>query len=93
MPPPNYPAAAATQRISGKVVLLVAIDPRGRPTAVEVESAEPAGVFDAAAAAAAWKWSFQPAIEDGKPVASQVRVPVEFKIPPRPATGGEANNS
>lgn len=91
--PPKYPADAIAQDITGKVVLLIDVDAQGDPTAVVVESAEPAGVFEAEAAAAAWKWKFTPAIENGHPVASRIRVPVEFEAdgtPPGDAGGAMA---
>ena len=77
--PPKYPAQALANGVSGKVVLLVDIDAQGNPTAVEVESSRPAGVFDQAAIDAVREWKFEPALEDGKPVASQVLVPVNFE--------------
>lgn len=77
--PPKYPAGAIAQQISGRVVLLIDIDQRGNPTAIEVERAEPVGVFEAAAQSAAWSWKFSPAIENGRPVASRIRVPVVFE--------------
>ncbi|HET8818715.1 MAG TPA: TonB family protein [Xanthomonadaceae bacterium] len=92
--PPRYPAEAIAQGITGEVVLLIDIDAQGHPTAVAVERAEPAGVFEAEAAAAAWKWTFTPAVENGRPVASQVRVPVRFEAdgdPPAPS--GNAQSS
>jgi len=73
------------QKISGTVVLVIDIDAQGNPVDVEVERSEPAGVFDQAAIDAAWKWKFNPELKAGKPVASRVRVPVTFEIPP----GGE----
>lgn len=80
--PPKYPATAVEQRIEGRVVLVVDIDDAGQVTDVVVESAEPAGVFDDAAAQAARKWMFNPAIEEGRPVASRIRVPVDFNMDP-----------
>ena len=80
--PPAYPQAAVDQKVSGKVVLVIDVDASGNPVDVVVESSEPAGVFDQAAIDAASKWKFNPEIEGGKPVASRVRVPVEFDIPP-----------
>ena len=82
MQPPKYPAAAVEQKISGRVLLLIDIDASGNPTAIEVEKAEPAGVFEEQAVAAAWNWKFEPEIKGGKAVASRVRVPVDFKIDP-----------
>src|SRR5690606_36334026 len=84
--PPAYPAAAVAEGTTGKVVLVLEIDANGVPTAAEVESATPPGVFDAAAIEAAMGWRFSPAIEDGKAVPSQVRVPVEFEPDPPAAT-------
>lgn len=82
LPPPPYPAAAVAQRISGTVVLIIDIDPRGKPVDIVVERSEPAGVFDQAAVDAAWKWTFTPEVENGRLVTSRVRVPVDFAIPP-----------
>ena len=86
--PPKYPAEAAAQKISGRVVLLIDIDAKGKPTAIEVETAEPVGVFEAQAVAAAWDWTFDPEIKDGRPVSSRVRVPVDFKMDPPAGAGG-----
>lgn len=91
---PAYPGEALANRISGKVVLLIDIDPTGTPTNVVVEQSDPAGVFDQASVDAAKKWRFAPAVENGKPVAGRLRVPVEFKAPDTaqaPASPG--NNS
>jgi len=88
MTPPAYPAAAVASGTTGKVVLVLDIGADGVPTAAEVESADPPGVFDAAAIEAAMGWRFSPAIEDGKAVPSQVRVPVEFEPDPPAAAPG-----
>src|SRR5690606_22574056 len=40
---PRYPASALEQGLTGRVVLIVDIDPQGRATNVEVETSEPAG--------------------------------------------------
>jgi len=79
LPAPSYPREALAQKIDGTVVLEVALDATGKVTAVSVASSEPAGVFDDAATQAAWKWRFNPLIEDGKPVAGRVQVPVRFE--------------
>lgn len=77
--PPRYPKQAVEQGISGEVVVLVDIDARGRPTAWQVETSWPQGVFDAAVLDAARGWRFVPARRHGKPVAGRVRVPVTFE--------------
>lgn len=77
--PPKYPVGLARLGVSGHVVLLVDVSAEGNPTSIEVAESVPAGVFDATAIEAAWKWKFQPVLENGKPAAGRVSVPVEFK--------------
>ncbi|MGH8076307.1 MAG: TonB family protein [Lysobacter sp.] len=79
--PPKYPAGLAKLGVSGNVVLQVDVSAEGNPTSIEVVESAPAGLFDATAIEAARKWKFQPTMENGKPVAGRVRVPVEFKAP------------
>ncbi|MCX2920263.1 TonB family protein [Stenotrophomonas rhizophila] len=80
MPPPSYPKAAAEQRIVGKVVVRVDVDTEGRATNVRVLQASPAGVFDDATVAAAKQWTFEPAIRNGKAVASALKIPVTYAM-------------
>jgi TonB family protein len=69
----------------------VEVDADGRPIAIEVESANPPGVFEQEATRAAWQWRFQPAVEGGRAVPTKVRVPVDFRIDdPAPAAAPEA---
>lgn len=76
---PVYPPEALQKGIGGTVVLLVDVGADGVPTHVQVERAEPAGVFDAAAIEAVRRWRFMPETQDGKPVAGRVRVPITFE--------------
>ena len=88
MPAPPYPPQALRQGIDGTVVLLIDVGADGKPTQVVVDHSEPAGVFDATAIATARHWTFNPALEHGKPVAGQVKVPITFearRATPRPA--------
>ncbi len=87
--PPLYPKQAKDAGVEGIVVLMVDVAADGTPTEVVVERSEPAGVFDQAAVDAVKKWRFTPELEDGKPVAGRVRVPVEFRIPPGEAGAGK----
>lgn len=80
MPPPSYPTIAFEQRIGGKVLLRVDVDSEGKATNVRVLEATPAGVFDDVTVAAAKQWTFQPAIKDGKAVASALKIPVTFAM-------------
>jgi TonB family protein len=75
---PKYPADAAKDKVSGKVVLVIDVGVDGRATQVQVESSQPAGVFDQAAIGAARDWTFKPIMKDGKPVEGRVRVPITF---------------
>lgn len=92
MPPPRYPAGAAEQGIGGKVVLVLQLDAQGKVSGAEVESSQPAGVFDQAAIDAARNWTLDPPMKDGKPVAGKVRVPVTFEPDP-PATPADPDGS
>jgi TonB family protein len=78
-PPPRYPQAALEQGISGKVVLIVDVAADGSVAAAKVERADPAGVFDSSALETVKKWRFKPATKDGKPIASRIRVPIEWR--------------
>lgn len=78
MPPPAYPKQALKRGQDGTVVLLIDIGADGKPTAVQVDHSEPAGVFDAAAVDAAKHWTFVPERKDGKAVASRAQVPIMF---------------
>ncbi|WP_024889434.1 energy transducer TonB [Luteimonas huabeiensis] len=56
---PRYPTVALNRRLEGQVVLAFSIGPDGRVAQARVVSAEPAGVFDRAALAAAAQWRFE----------------------------------
>lgn len=76
--PPKYPQVALEQGISGTVMLIVDVAADGSVGKIVIERSEPEGTFDAAAIEAARNWRFNPAMEQGKPVASRIRVPIEF---------------
>ena len=80
MSAPLYPPQAFANNVSGKVVLEIEVGVDGKPTAIAVVESHPAGVFDASTVAAAWKWQFNPSIENGQPVAGKIRVPVQFDL-------------
>lgn len=75
-----YPAAAARSRAEGTVLLLVQVDADGNATDVSVEKRSASRELDRAAQQAVRDWTFEPAIKAGKPVASAVRVPVDFTM-------------
>lgn len=79
-----YPPAAARSREEGSLVLLVQVDADGRPGEVTVETRSGSRDLDRAAQQAVRDWKFEPAIRDGKPVASAVRVPIDFTLDDAP---------
>lgn len=87
-PSPEYPAGVAKQGISGEVWLKVLVGIDGKPREVQVEKAEPAGVFEEASVQAAKQWTFVPQRQAGKPTEGWIRVPIYFDARREPA---EAN--
>ncbi len=75
---PVYPAMAKLARVQGSVVLLMTIDARGVPTAVEVVSGPPQ--LQAEALRAARLWRFSPALVGGQAVPAQFRLTIDFKL-------------
>ncbi|MCW4454655.1 TonB family protein [Flavobacterium sp. MXW15] len=82
MTPPKYPAGAYEQGIGGEVVLRVEVGADGRAGDITVISARPQGVFEEDSIAAARQWTFKPAMKDGRPVASALRIPLTFEMGP-----------
>ncbi|MGV8931458.1 MAG: TonB family protein [Luteimonas sp.] len=80
MAPPKYPADAAANRVSGKVVMIIDVAADGSVADARVERSQPTGVFDQVTLDAVKSWRFEPTMKDGKPVAGQVRVPVTFEM-------------
>lgn len=78
--PPEYPPAAKALGVRGNVVLLVTVADDGTVGEVRALSSQPSGRgFEEAAVKAARKWIYNPATQDGKPVASDVTVIVNFQ--------------
>lgn len=77
---PEYPRDALRLREEGTVLLRVEVDAQGNATSVEIESSSRSRTLDRAAREAVSQWTFRPAIEGGRPVASTVTVPVDFRV-------------
>lgn len=74
----EYPPEAAASEREADVVVIATVSATGEVTAVEVS--EHAGdPFDDVAVAAAKQWRFTPALRNGKPIESQVRIPFHFR--------------
>ncbi|MCF7220556.1 energy transducer TonB [Marilutibacter chinensis] len=77
--PPPFPIEAIKRGESGKVVLEVVVDPRGQATGVRVATSSGSTILDDAARDTVSRWQFEPALEDGKPVADTIEVPIDFE--------------
>ncbi|HET9253145.1 MAG TPA: TonB family protein [Candidatus Eisenbacteria bacterium] len=77
-PPPEYPAWARENGITGKVLLRVLVDPQGNVRRVSVVRGVE-GLTEAAQEALR-RWTFRPATTNGRPVAVWVEIPVEFRL-------------
>lgn len=76
---PKYPAAALRAGVGGTVVVYAELDAKGVPIEVRVAKRSGERDLDRAALSAVRQWRFEPAMRDGKAVASAVRVPVDFR--------------
>lgn len=80
-PPPPYPRDALREGLEGTVVLRLLVDVDGRPIDVVVERSSGHRVLDAAARRHVLaRWTFRPAMRDGRPVQAIGLLPVEFSL-------------
>jgi len=77
---PQYPRAAARDRIEGFVVFEVTINPDGTVRSARPIKAQPRGVFEAAGMQSIMKWKFRPKVVDGKGVESKGIQQIDFKM-------------
>jgi iron complex outermembrane receptor protein len=84
-----YPPSALKAREHADVILTVTVDADGHVSKVDVaESGGPD--LDEAAIVAAREWTFVPAMRDGKPIASRIKMPFHFAPPAAPPEVVEA---
>jgi len=79
-PPPVYPRAAMQMSREGRVRVRVDIGPDGVPTDSSLVESSGDRDLDRAALQGVRRWRFKPALAHGAPVASNVTVPIEFKL-------------
>lgn len=79
-PRARYPDRARRLGLEGTVVLLLRVAADGAVMRVEVVTSSGHAILDLAAEEAAASWRFEPARRDGKAIAYDVRVPVEFRL-------------
>ena len=78
-PDPDYSEEARKAKYQGTVVLWLIVGPDGRPRDVKVARSLGMGL-DQKAIEAVKNWKFEPAQKDGKPVAVQINVEVNFRL-------------
>jgi periplasmic protein TonB len=78
-PDPEYSEEARKAKYQGTVVLWLIVDPSGHPKDIRVSRTLGMGL-DQKAIEAVKKWKFEPAMKDGKPVAVQINVEVNFHL-------------
>ncbi len=79
-PKPIYPLAALRRQEEGLVILSVRVDPSGFPSRVEILQSSKFELLDTAAVQAVSQWRFTPARIGSLPVASQIEVPIQFRL-------------
>ena len=78
-PDPEYSEEARKAKFQGTCVLWLVVGPDGRPRDIRVARTLGLGL-DEKAIEAVRTWKFEPAMKDGKPVAVQINVEVEFRL-------------
>jgi protein TonB len=81
-PPPLYPESARRAGQEGRVTLIAQVDRSGQVTQVAVHSSSGVPELDREAIRTVSLWRFQPALNGGKPVASEIMVPIKFSLRP-----------
>lgn len=79
-PPPTYPRQAMQLSREGRVRVKVDIGADGVPTDSSLVESSGDRDLDRAALQGVRRWRFKPAMAHGAPVASDVTVPIEFKL-------------
>jgi TonB family protein len=78
-PEPEYTDEALKAKLVGTVVLSLVVGTDGQPRDIKVVRPLRDGL-DQKAVDAVKSWKFQPATKDGKPVAVQITVEVQFRL-------------
>jgi protein TonB len=80
-PPPAYPREAVREGLTGTVMLQVLVDVDGRPLEVAIVRSSGHRVLDNAARRQVLaRWTFRPAVRNGRAVQAIGVIPVEFKL-------------
>ncbi|MDH3443425.1 MAG: energy transducer TonB [Deltaproteobacteria bacterium] len=79
-PPPDYPAVARADGKEGRVLVRVLVDEQGKSKIIEIDHSSGSRILDQAAADAIKRWRFSPARYGDTPLASWVKIPVDFRL-------------
>ncbi|MDB6031056.1 MAG: TonB family protein [Verrucomicrobiales bacterium] len=79
-PEPLYPVAARRRGLEGLVTLRLLVNASGKADRVEIAKSSGFSLLDEAAIAAVKRWDFEPGERAGKPAASQVDIPIRFRL-------------
>ncbi|HLM54425.1 MAG TPA: TonB family protein [Pseudoxanthomonas sp.] len=79
-PAPRYPPAALRRGEGGTVLVRVEVDVRGMPAGVALVRQSGSRDLDRAAMEAVRQWRFRPGQRDGRPVAGNLVVPIDFTV-------------
>ena len=79
-PQPDYPAEARRRKEEGLVILAVQVSREGIPGQIQVAQSSKYPLLDEAAVRAVAQWRFTPAKHGALAVASQIQVPIRFKL-------------
>src|SRR5450631_2786065 len=78
-PDPEYSEEARKAKYQGTCVLWLIVGPDGHPRDIRIARSLGLGL-DEKAIEAVKQWKFEPAMKDGKPVAVQINVEVDFRL-------------
>ena len=78
-PDPEYSEEARKAKYQGTCVLLLVVGSDGRPRDIRIARSLGLGL-DEKAIEAVKQWKFEPAMKDGRPVAVQINVEVDFRL-------------
>jgi protein TonB len=79
-PRPDYPLTSRRRGEEGVVLLKVAVEVNGTPSAISLSKSSGHPLLDHAALEAVHRWTFEPERRGGLPMHSVVEVPVRFSL-------------
>ncbi len=77
---PDYPYRARRRSVHGEVTVKFLVTEKGDVDRLSVVKARPEGVFEKSVVRAVQRWRFSPGVHRGRPVATWVVLPIQFKL-------------